>query len=161
MTPSPKSIVGNTLLMASFALLVTACSSSGSKAGSDMERALVENARVNVDWPGTYQGMLPCSAACDGIATMIVLYPDNHFKLRTRKMGIDIKDKIEEGRVIWQEGGSELILVGDDPLSAAINRIRVNRDSLSVYQQQPTAGVESAKIELEKTGSVPIPPPTI
>jgi len=52
---------------------------------------VVENARKNVAWQGTYQGILPCSA-CEGVATMIVLNPDMTYTTRTRMLGIDDKD---------------------------------------------------------------------
>ncbi|MBV7434197.1 copper resistance protein NlpE N-terminal domain-containing protein [Cardiobacteriaceae bacterium TAE3-ERU3] len=148
-------------LAAIITLIAAGCSSTGNKDHTEIEQSLVENARANVNWPGTYQGMLPCAGACDGIATMIVLYPDNRFTLRTRKMGIDIKDKINEGRVSWHQGGSELSLIAEEPLPTSINHIRVNRDSLSLYQQPATAEMKPAPVELDKTGAVPIPPPTI
>ena len=149
------------ILMATITLMAVGCSSTGKTGHSEQEKSLVENARVNVNWPGTYQGMLPCPTACDGIATMIVLYPDNHFTLRTRKIGMDIKDKIDEGLINWDQSGSNLKLVADNPLPTVINHIRVNRDSLSLYQQPTVPGAKSVAIELDKTAGVPIPPPTI
>ena len=58
---------------------------------------VVANARKNVAWQGTYQGILPCSA-CEGVATMIVLNPDMTYTTRTRMLGIDDKDRTGEGR---------------------------------------------------------------
>lgn len=159
---SPRNnFMQKTLLLSAIALIAIGCSSTTDRSHSAINQSLVENARVNTNWPGTYQGMLPCSGACDGIATMIVLYPDNRFTLRTRKMGIDIKDRINQGRFTWLEDGSKILLVGDEPLPTTINYIRVNRDSLSLYQQPVTSGVEPIAVELDKTGAVPAPLPTI
>ena len=65
-----------------------------------VQEAVVENARKNVSWQGTYQGILPCSA-CEGVATMIVLNPNMTYTTRTRMLGIDDKDRTGEGRFEW------------------------------------------------------------
>lgn len=156
-----KQIFKQTLLLALTGVLAFGCASSGNHQQEKDNQKLVENARVNVDWPGTYQGMLPCSGACEGIATMIVLFPNNDFTLRTRKIGIDIKDKIDEGKTNWLASGSELTLIGDNPMPVAIKYVRVNRDSLTLHLQPLTAGAQPLSVQLDKTGPIPIPPPTI
>lgn len=149
-------LVRNILL--TFAILTTACTSLDHQGNAEDE--VVKNARMSVDWPGTYQGMLPCAGACEGLATMLVLYPDNRFTLRTRKMGVDIKDNIQEGRFQWLESGSEIMLSAEKSLSALTPKLRVNRGFLSLQNNSNPAPNQAAQ-KLQKTGGVPIPPPTI
>lgn len=80
------------------------------KAASNM-RAAVANARSNVQWTGTYQGIFPC-AGCEGVATMLKLNPDMTYSLRTRQLGVEDIDRKSDGRFSWQRDNSHIVLQG-------------------------------------------------
>ena len=103
------------LLMTALLGALFGCSSTRNKdedrpaARRPVQEAVVENARKNVSWQGTYQGILPCSA-CEGVATMIVLNPNMTYTTRTRMLGIDDKDRTGEGRFEWLPDNSHIAI---------------------------------------------------
>lgn len=72
-----------------------------------------ENAREEIQWPGTYQGILPC-AACEGVSTMLVIRPDMTYSTRTRMLGIDNKDRTASGKFRWLPDNSAIVLDGKE-----------------------------------------------
>ena len=59
-----------------------------------------DNSMTSVDWPGTYQGVLPC-ADCEGIQTQIVIQKDLSFVLETRYLGKDQQIFQTKGTFQW------------------------------------------------------------
>ncbi|UJF24847.1 copper resistance protein NlpE [Suttonella sp. R2A3] len=142
-------------------LMLSACISFGGNSQSQ-ERAPITQARTQVQWPGTYQGVLPCGANCDGVATMLVLYPDQRYVLRSRRLGQDIKDVIKEGRFSWMEDNSHIRLSHSDK-TGIIDYIRVQRDALELLtpEGQVIASDSPDAFRLKRTSGVPAPLPTI
>ena len=106
---------------------------------------VVENARKNVAWQGTYQGILPCSA-CEGVATMIVLNPDMTYTTRTRMLGIDDKDRTGEGRFEWLPDNSHIAIDSEGQRKV----FRVHNDHLEMRMPNgdaiPTANPEAFQL---------------
>ena len=132
--------------------VLSGCSSSGKK-GDDVvvrpvmrgDTAVVDNARQTVQWPGTYQGILPCST-CEGVATMIVLKPDMTYQTRTRMLGIDDKDRTSKGRFEWLPDGSHIAIDSEGQRKI----FRVHPDHLEMRlpngEQIPTANPEAFQL---------------
>ena len=133
-------------------VLMSGCSFSGKKENNVVVRpvtrgdtAVVENARQTVQWPGTYQGILPCSS-CEGVATMIVLKPDMTYQTRTRMLGIDDKDRTSKGRFEWLPDGSHIAIDSEGQRKI----FRVHPDHLEMRlpngEQIPTANPEAFQL---------------
>lgn len=143
-------------------LALTACVSIGGN--SAKQHAPVAQAKTQVQWPGTYQGVLPCGSNCDGLATMLVLYPDQRYVLRSRRLGQDIKDAIKEGRFTWSEDNSHIRLSHESAANTGIiEHIRVQRDALELLTPdgQIIPSEDPNTFRLKRTGGVPAPLPTI
>jgi lipoprotein len=110
-----------------------------------VQEAVVENARKNVSWQGTYQGILPCSA-CEGVATMIVLNPNMTYTTRTRMLGIDDKDRTGEGRFEWLPDNSHIAIDSEGQRKV----FRVHSDHLEMRMPNgdaiPTANPEAFQL---------------
>lgn len=62
------------------------------------------------DWPGTYEGVLPC-ADCPGIKTTVVLNSNDTFRLTQDYEERD--EKVDDnGRIMWHDGGKVAHLKG-------------------------------------------------
>ena len=72
-----------------------------------------DNSMNSVDWPGIYQGVLPC-ADCEGIQTQIVLNKDLSYLLDIRYNGKDEKIYQTKGTFTWDENGSKITLDSPD-----------------------------------------------
>ena len=140
------------LLMTALLGTLIGCSSSRNKdeeprpaRRQQMQGSVVENARKNVSWQGTYQGILPCSA-CEGVATMIVLNPDMTYTTRTRMLGIDDKDRTAEGRFEWLPDNSHISIDSEGQRKI----FRVQNDHLEMRMPNgeaiPTANPEAFQL---------------
>ena len=69
------------------------------------------NAKEEIRWAGTYQGIFPC-ADCEGVATMLMLNPDRTYALRTRMLGKENIDKKRNGTFIWLPDNNHIRLLG-------------------------------------------------
>ncbi|OOE82349.1 hypothetical protein BZG25_00400 [Salinivibrio sp. ML198] len=69
------------------------------------------NAKLSLDWNGTYQGVVPC-ADCEGIDTTLTLNPDNTYSLTKTYLGKEGEALKESGTFKWDETGSVVILEG-------------------------------------------------
>ncbi len=71
-----------------------------------------DNSANALDWPGTYQGILPC-ADCEGIETSLTLRADSSYSLRTRYRGKkDAAAGEQKGTFAWNAAGSTIRLSG-------------------------------------------------
>lgn len=138
------------LLMTALLGALFGCSSTRNKdedrpARRPVQEAVVENARKNVSWQGTYQGILPCSA-CEGVATMIVLNPNMTYTTRTRMLGIDDKDRTGEGRFEWLPDNSHIVIDSEGQRKV----FRVHNDHLEMRMPNgdaiPTANPEAFQL---------------
>ncbi|SIO37622.1 copper resistance protein NlpE [Salinivibrio sp. ES.052] len=69
------------------------------------------NAKLSLDWNGTYQGVVPC-ADCEGIDTTLTLNQDKTYSLTKAYLGKEGEALKEEGTFTWDETGSVVILEG-------------------------------------------------
>lgn len=139
------------LLMTALLGALFGCSSTRNKdedrpaARRPVQEVVVENARKNVSWQGTYQGILPCSA-CEGVATMIVLNPNMTYTTRTRMLGIDDKDRTGEGRFEWLPDNSHIAIDSEGQRKI----FRVHSDHLEMRMPNgdaiPTANPEAFQL---------------
>lgn len=68
------------------------------------------NARLSLDWDGTYTGVLPC-ADCEGIETTITLDSEGTFVKTWRYLGKDDDTAhTVEGTFQWNDAGSTITL---------------------------------------------------
>ena len=72
------------------------------------------NARLSLDWSGTYRGVLPC-ADCEGIETVVVLTRDGTYSTHARYLGKAEPVFSEHGRFSWNEAGNSVTLTGREP----------------------------------------------
>lgn len=72
-----------------------------------------DNSKNALDWPGTYQGTLPC-ADCEGIKTQITLLGDGTFTRSLEYLGREDGKTHEQGTFSWDETGSTITLTSED-----------------------------------------------
>lgn len=77
----------------------------------------IHNSRNALDWPGVYQGVLPC-ADCSGIKTWLLLKHDMSYVLKTQYLGKSDQTLKELGNFAWDDAGSSIVL-GADPRTGA------------------------------------------
>ncbi len=87
---------------------LASCKSS-KKAQTNEVKSTADNSMTSVDWPGNYQGILPC-ADCEGIKTQIVLHKDLSYILETQYLGKDDKVFQTKGTFKWNDAGSKITL---------------------------------------------------
>lgn len=110
-----QSIYKLALSISATALLLTGCASKDKQTpaviANTASHPVVANARSNVQWTGTYQGIFPC-AGCEGVATMLKLNPDMTYALRTRQLGLEDIDRKSDGSFMWLKDNSHIVLQG-------------------------------------------------
>lgn len=97
------------------ASLLGACSESAKTESAITHEApnsnvlLGDNSQNALDWPGVYEGVLPC-ASCEGMQTRITLTQDNGVTSETIYLGKDEKIISERGSITWDEQGQKITL---------------------------------------------------
>jgi uncharacterized lipoprotein NlpE involved in copper resistance len=71
----------------------------------------MHNARIALDYVGSYSGVLPC-ADCEGISTEVILVDESQFIRRTQYLGADDMVFEESGIYTWDEAGNTITLEG-------------------------------------------------
>lgn len=61
------------------------------------------------DWPGVYQGFLPCDD-CIGIKTTLGLNKNGSYVLITQNVGKSPRDFVEKGKYSWAEQADTILL---------------------------------------------------
>jgi uncharacterized lipoprotein NlpE involved in copper resistance len=69
----------------------------------------MHSSRTSLDWPGTYEGVLPC-ADCPGIRTRLELQADGRFELSTQYLDRQPAPQTTRGRFAWNAAGSDITL---------------------------------------------------
>lgn len=77
-----------------------------------------DNSRTSLDWAGTYKGTTPC-ADCDGIETVVTLYPDGRYRRTMTYLGKSDEAVVDEGVFEWNEQGSGVTLISESGTSQA------------------------------------------
>lgn len=83
------------------------------------------NSRNALDWPGTYQSLLPC-ADCEAILTTLTLEEDGSYQIKRLYVGQDNLLFDTTGRFTWSEDGSRIQLdIGDAPDTYVVQENRL------------------------------------
>lgn len=93
-------------------IVLLSCSTA-SKKNASTQTATGDNSQVSLDWPGVYQGVLPC-ADCEGIKTQLVLNEDLSYILQTQYMGEYDSIFTVNGSFEWNDSGSKISLKNQD-----------------------------------------------
>lgn len=72
------------------------------------------NARVSLDWAGTYRGELPC-ADCDAIKTMVKLDSNGTYLTQVEYVGRQANPSVETGSFTWNASGNTITLDQKNP----------------------------------------------
>lgn len=107
------------LISAISSLCLFSCNSNSNKATQEKDSTVNEttiptgdNSQTSLDWPGTYQGILPC-ADCPGIETTITLNDNETFSYSANYQERDTKLE-DQGKFMWHDNGSTVHLMGKD-----------------------------------------------
>lgn len=106
-----------------FFVLVTSFSCKSNKQALSSIKFQEDNSKISIDWPGTYQGILPC-ADCEGIQTQLVLNKDLSYSLKTRYNGKSDSIFQTKGTFKWNENRSSITL---DNLNKHLYQVGENR----------------------------------
>jgi heat shock protein HslJ/uncharacterized lipoprotein NlpE involved in copper resistance len=114
----------------------------------------MHTSRNALDWPGTYEGLLPC-ADCPGIHTQLTLAQDDRFEIVARRLVRDATPTAGQGPFEWgpegnvialgAEGGEQRFAVGEGRLlllDAGQTQPAWNR-SEAILPQLPAAGSDA------------------
>lgn len=71
----------------------------------------MHNARIALDFTGTYRGVVPC-ADCEGIQTTLILAAEEKYQLQTVYLGKSEQVFEETGTYRWNEAGNTITLEG-------------------------------------------------
>lgn len=104
------------------------------------------NARISLDWAGTYQGMLPC-ADCEGISTTVVLSGDGSYQLSRVYIGKSDQQFNSSGKFNWNEAGNTVLLEAEQPVQFFVGE---NRLFMLDQQGKRIEGELAARYSLEK-----------
>lgn len=69
----------------------------------------MHNSRTSLDWPGTYEGILPCPH-CSGSTIRLTLNHDGTFQLVTQARGTQTPQTSARGAFTWQPSGNAITL---------------------------------------------------
>jgi uncharacterized lipoprotein NlpE involved in copper resistance len=69
-----------------------------------------DNSRVSLDWPGVYNGTLPCKD-CKGVNTKLELKLDNTFTMSEEFVGSKSKKNELSGKFVWDKEGFNITLL--------------------------------------------------
>lgn len=85
----------------------------------------MHNARIALDYVGSYSGVLPC-ADCEGIRTEVILVDESQFIRKTQYVGQDDMVFEESGIYTWDEAGNTITLEGaDEPNQYFVSENRI------------------------------------
>lgn len=83
------------------------------------------NSRNALDWPGTYQSLLPC-ADCEAILTTLTLEEDGNYQIKRLYVGQDDLLFDTSGRFTWSDDSSRIQLdIGDAPDTYVVEENRL------------------------------------
>lgn len=88
--------------------------------------AAEHNARIALDWAGTYRGELPC-ADCDGIQTTVILDSNGRYETKAEYVGKKQSPVVDTGTVTWGASGNTITLGHNDPQQYFVSENRLIR----------------------------------
>ncbi len=71
------------------------------------------NAQNSLDWPGIYNGFLPCDD-CMGLKTSLALNKNSSYVLIYQYTGKSPRDHVEKGKFTWGEQNNTIVLTSKD-----------------------------------------------
>lgn len=110
---------------------------------------MADNSLTSLDWPGIYEGILPC-ADCEGIKTTIQIDTNKTFEVNTVYLGKDKPLKqAKKGTFSWNASGGSITL---DGITDGPNQYLVGENKLIQLdmQGQRITGNLASKYELAK-----------
>jgi uncharacterized lipoprotein NlpE involved in copper resistance len=119
------------LLIVGIVLIVAGCgnpsNNNKSQNPSDVQALPdMHNARIALDYTGTYKGTVPC-ADCGGIETTLTLTTEGEYRLQTVYKGKSDQVFEKSGTYTWNDSGNTVIL---DRLEHAPNQYFVGENML-------------------------------
>lgn len=112
--------------------------------------------RSSVDWPGVYQGLLPC-ADCEGVETTLILRADHSYTLIRRMLGDKIATDEVSGSFTWKADGGTILLEGTGG-GPALYKVGENQLWQLSLQGQAIAGPLADSYRLHKVAEMIAPP---
>jgi heat shock protein HslJ len=102
-------------LLMGISLALTACANGysdqpSSQPSTQAPNMTSDNSRTSLDWPGVYQGLIPC-ADCESIQTRITLHKDGTFTRSMIYQGKPDGQFNDQGKFSWDEGGGKITLI--------------------------------------------------
>lgn len=102
-------------LLMGISLALTACANGysdqpSSQPSTQAPNMTSDNSRTSLDWPGVYQGLIPC-ADCESIKTRITLHKDGTFTRSMIYQGKPDGQFNDQGKFSWDEGGGKITLI--------------------------------------------------
>jgi copper homeostasis protein (lipoprotein) len=88
--------------------------------------AAEHNARVALDWAGTYRGELPC-ADCEAIKTTVTLDSNGTYQSKAEYVGRSGSPLVEKGKFTWNAAGNTITLGQGEPQQYFVSENRLIR----------------------------------
>lgn len=103
-------------LVLGIALILAGCGNSPSNSNNRNVPEVqtlpdMHNARIALDYAGTYRGVVPC-ADCEGIQTTLILTADGKYQLQTVYLKKSEQVFEETGTYRWNDAGNTIRLEG-------------------------------------------------
>lgn len=115
-----------------------------------------DSSQTSVDWPGVYQGLLPC-ADCEGVETTMILRADHSYTLIRRMLGEKVSTDEVSGSFSWKADGGTIVLegIGDGP---SLYKVGENQLWQLDMKGKPVAGPLAESYRLHKVAEMIAPP---
>ncbi len=116
-------------------LVVIACSSNNVVLAEEADQISgheahhAQTAQTNAEWPGIYNGFIPCDD-CNGIKTSLALNSNNTYILIRQYVGKSEREIVEKGKYTTGNSGDILVLTPRNTVETGIHYFRVGESSL-------------------------------
>lgn len=133
----------------SLAIISLALSACAPAPHSSADFASEHNARISLDWAGTYRGVLPC-ADCEGIKTVVTLDANGTYQTQSQYLGKGDDVSVEKGAFTWSAAGNTIMLGKTDPEQYFVGENRLIR--LAMDGSRITGAIADRFILLKDAG---------
>jgi heat shock protein HslJ len=116
-----------------------------------------DTSQTSVDWPGVYQGLLPC-ADCEGVETMLILRADHSYTLIRRMLGEKVHTEETSGTFAWAADGGTVALNDVEPGGASRFKIGENQLWQLDSEGKMVTGPLAESYRLHKVAQMVTPP---
>jgi len=90
-------------------LFIAICSGYHPAMAETTSDSEAHHAQHSQDWPGIYQGFLPC-ADCTGVKTTLALNKNNSYMLISQFIGKSEREFVEKGKFTWGDKTNTIVL---------------------------------------------------